>query len=743
MRSPLPPYFRLILEQVDHAIALFDSAGVLALFNSKLVQLWGVSSECLEQLTCEELVSEVISQGIWSLEQGQQFKQAVQTTGQTTGQTAVETALSFVQADGSTVEIYISPTSEAGRLCVFQTVEEQPIAAHPTPAPNLLESADPSRISDPIQAEIAARFGSVPPFFAPAQDTQVLENLWQQTLTAYLDNPLPALFKEKLFAYLSRYCTVPYCIVCHSCALRAMGWRAQQILELLTSPTPSEAEVNRHLDLLSAQPVPSHFPESDSALEQSLLWCSVTVFLGQEQSALCHTVLRDLLGTPAYQHLVTLIAYVKMCHVWMEAHPEVAYEADKRTQDHLGALLAEESGLGDFFATYTLQIQEQRQWSRCRVAIAERKQAIEALQQSEEKFRNLVEQTSDWVWEVNLDHAFTYVNPKVSQVLGYTPEELLGKTAFDLMEPDEAKRFTTLIDFYIARQEPFISLEERLLHKAGQPVMLETSGSPIFDGQGVLQGYRGISRDITERKQVEQEIRKALTKERELNELKSRFISMTSHEFRTPLSTILLSTEMLENYSQRLTEEKKQQHFQRLKTAIAHMTHLLDDVALLGKVEAGRFPLNQELTHLEEFCRDLIEEMQLSLGAGRKIDFTCQGRVALVWLDKKLLRSILSNLLSNALKYSPDDSSVQVRITCTTEIILKVQDQGIGIPLEDQKHLFESFYRAKNAANIQGTGLGLAIAQRCVALYQGQIEVTSELNVGTTFTVKLPLRDQN
>ncbi|MBD2000712.1 PAS domain-containing sensor histidine kinase [Leptolyngbya sp. FACHB-541] len=735
MRSPLSPSFNLILEQVDNAIALFDSSSTLTLFNSKLTQLWKISDSWLQtQPQCQQLLSELAVQGNWSLEDCQQFEQAVQATS--------EVVLTVRQQDNNTVEIHISSTTDAERLCIFRVSEEPPARLSERLCLDSSESVDHSSTIEAIQIEIAEKLGFVPPFFFPAQnDSQVLSTLWQQTLVFYLDNPLPVLFKEKLFAYLSRYCIVPYCMVCHSCALRLLGWQAQQILELLASPIPTEAEINQHLEFLLAQPKLSNFPESNSALEKGVLWCSVTIFLKRDQAALCYSTLRHLLRAGDYQNLITFIAYVKTCHLWMEAHPEVSYEMDKRAQDHLDVLLTEAPGLGDFFSIYTQQIQQQQHdLVQYPAAIAERRQAIAALQQSEEKFRNLVEQTSDWVWEVDLNQCFVYINPKVNQVLGYEPEELLGKTAFDLMQPDEAKRFATLINFYVTRQEPFTNLEERLLHRAGQSVVLETSGSPIFNAQGKLQGYRGISRDITARKQVEQEIRKALTRERELNELKSRFISMTSHEFRTPMSTILLSAEMLENYSQFLTEEKKQKHFRRLKTAIAHIVYLLDDVSLLGQVEGGKAKLSLELIHLEEFCRDLIEEVQGSIGAGRAIEFTCQGLSASIGLDKKLFRSVLSNLLSNALKYSSSDSTVQVRLTYQeTQVVLEVQDWGIGIPPEDQPRLFESFHRAKNVINIQGTGLGLAIAKRCVALHNGQIEVESTLNVGTTFRVRLPL----
>lgn len=372
--------------------------------------------------------------------------------------------------------------------------------------------------------------------------------------------------------------------------------------------------------------------------------------------------------------------------------------------------------------------------------IVERNRAEKALRESEEKFRNLVEQTSDWVWEVDENAAYTYVNPKVQEILGYEPAEILGKVTTDFMTTDEAKRFSTVTGYYLVNQEPFTQLEKTLLHKDGHPIIFESSGSPMWDQQGKLQGYRGITRDITERKRVEHEIRKALTKEKELNELKSRFVSMASHEFRTPLTTIMASAEALEHYSHKWSEEKKLCYLQRVQTTVKHMTRLLNDVLIIGKAEAGKLEFNPVPLDLKEFCQELVEELQLTTGANHTLNFVSQGSYADACMDEKLLRHILSNLLSNAIKYSPEGGNVYFSLSCHQGIAtFQIQDEGIGIPPEDQQRLFESFHRAKNVGNIPGTGLGLAIVKRSVMAHNGKISVSSEMKKGTTFTVILPL----
>lgn len=250
-----------------------------------------------------------------------------------------------------------------------------------------------------------------------------------------------------------------------------------------------------------------------------------------------------------------------------------------------------------------------------------------------------------------------------------------------------------------------------------------------------------VVRDITERKRVEAEIRSALKKEKELSELKSRFVNITSHEFRTPLTTILSSTELLQIYGCKWTEEKKLQHLQRIQTAVKHMVGLMDDVLLIGKAEAGKLYCNFMQLELVHFCRDLVEEMQLTT-SNHTIIFRAHQSCLYADTDEKLLRHILTNLLSNAIKYSPTGSTVQFELCEQGEAIFHVQDEGIGIPAEAQTQLFNSFYRASNVGTISGTGLGLAIVKKSVELLAGKIMLQSEVKVGTKFTVSIPLHRQ-
>ncbi|MBW4670198.1 MAG: response regulator [Cyanomargarita calcarea GSE-NOS-MK-12-04C] len=275
------------------------------------------------------------------------------------------------------------------------------------------------RTSEQINAEIKARFGFVPPFFGPAEQTpQVLENLWQQTLSAYVNNPLPALFKEKLSAYLSRFCAVPYCMICHSCTLRPLGMSARQVLKLLESRIPTVTEIDEHLKVLAARPNSLRvWPDSDSTLETSLLYCAIFIALASEEALHCQKELRRILGVN-YQHLIAFIAYVKTCHVWVETHPEIAYEADQRVIDHLAPLLEEEPDLADFFQNYQERVRRESQSRAAHLAeLTTRKRQEEAKLIQAERERLVVQIAQRIRQSLNLGEILSTTVSEVQQFL--------------------------------------------------------------------------------------------------------------------------------------------------------------------------------------------------------------------------------------------------------------------------------------------------------------------------------------
>ncbi|MEO8892414.1 MAG: PAS domain-containing sensor histidine kinase [Coleofasciculaceae cyanobacterium] len=331
------------------------------------------------------------------------------------------------------------------------------------------------------------------------------------------------------------------------------------------------------------------------------------------------------------------------------------------------------------------------------------------------------------------------VNQFTQNLFGYSEEELINKPISTIIcDENFLNQINNRANYGVG--EFFKNVEINCLKKNQESILVAFSCSAVPTELQGLKNFVYIGRDISERKQIEAEMSKALDRERELRELKSDFVSMASHEFRTPLTSILSSTELLEKYSDVWTEERKQKHYRRIENSIKRMTELVDDVLIISKAEAGKIEFNPQPLIIKNFCETLVEEIQLSLDTKYRINFTYSGQVNSVCLDEKLVIHILNNLLTNALKYSPQETIVHFSCICQQqEVIFEIQDEGIGIPLEDQKRLFESFHRARNVGNIPGTGLGLTIVQKSVNLHNGKISLVSQVGVGTTFQVILPL----
>ncbi|BAY15942.1 two-component hybrid sensor and regulator [Nostoc sp. HK-01] len=249
-------------------------------------------------------------------------------------------------------------------------------------------------------------------------------------------------------------------------------------------------------------------------------------------------------------------------------------------------------------------------------------------------------------------------------------------------------------------------------------------------------------RQVNQTLQVRVDERTAeLVKANEINQFRSEFVSMLSHDIRQPLNTILLAAGLLQNNEDKLTQEKKRNHLQMIRTAIKNMAQMLDEVSLIGRADSGKFQCDLEPLDLEIFCRQLVEEAQLSLkDKNLTLVFASYGGVGEAVLDETLLRHILGNLLGNAIKYSLPNGKIQFElIGQENSVMFRFQDWGIGIPKQDQKRMFQPFQRAENVGRIPGTGLGLAIVKKCVDAHGGEIMVNSEVGVGTTFIVTLPL----
>jgi PAS domain S-box-containing protein len=300
-----------------------------------------------------------------------------------------------------------------------------------------------------------------------------------------------------------------------------------------------------------------------------------------------------------------------------------------------------------------------------------------------------------------------------------------------------------VIDITIRKKQESVVLEQK---KELEKVTTEIKKMNSELEQKVEDRTKMLREALTELEKSKAELNEAFENEKELSELKSRFVTMASHEFRTPLSTILSSAYLLEKYNGYKPDSKIEKHIQRIKGAVGGMKSILEDFLSLGKLEEGLVQTNLEKISASDFIEEvqnLVQDLDALLKTDQKIEILNNVN-AEVWVDKNLLKNILINLLSNAIKFTNERSTITV--SCLLEnsnLILSVLDRGIGISEEDQQHLFERFFRAKNASNIQGTGLGLHIVAKYLELVNGRIEMESKIDEGSTFTVYIPQSTSN
>lgn len=369
---------------------------------------------------------------------------------------------------------------------------------------------------------------------------------------------------------------------------------------------------------------------------------------------------------------------------------------------------------------------------------------VSSLTAAKKYIDKIITSMADALLVTNASGIIKTVNPFAQDLFGYSQDELLNQPISKIIFQENFLDQTR--NFSYSNPGRFIKdVEVFCQTKTGEQICISFSCSAIQTEIEGLQNFVYIGRDISDRKRVEAQMMRALERERELRELKSDFVSMASHEFRTPLTAIFSSAELLQHYGSIWPEEKKLKHYHRIESAVRRMTGLLDDVLLYSKAEAGKLQFNPAPLVLKNLCSDLVEELQLGIGKNHKITWIYSGPCNNAYIDEKLLLHILTNLLSNAIKYSPSSTTIFFSCFCdqeNKEIIFEIKDEGIGIPPEDKARLFESFHRAKNVGDIPGTGLGLAIVQKSVELHAGKITVNSEVGVGTTFRVTLPLNSK-
>ena len=384
---------------------------------------------------------------------------------------------------------------------------------------------------------------------------------------------------------------------------------------------------------------------------------------------------------------------------------------------------------------------------RHKILERERKKSEEALLESEARFRRLVESSSDWIWEVNTDVVYTYVSPKIEEILGYKPEEVTGRRPFDLMPPEEAERMKTAFRSALAKEEPIVTLENVSKHRDGNLVTIETGAVPIFDLHGELKGYQGVNRDITERKRAETERKRLQDQLQEAKKMEAiaTLAGGIAHQFNNALTPITVNLQLLE--MDMVESEKSANYIKAMKDStqrIVQLTNQLLAYARGGKYQAG-------IIYLDEFVKDTLPLLYHTIDSSIHVETDFFHDVSRVRADTVQLQMVLSAILSNAsesiegigyirISIHNEDVSRDFARGCPglqpgRYVCLKIEDNGKGMDEETRTRVFEPFFSTK----FQGRGLGMAAVYGIIRNHGGWISLDSEMGRGTVVQIYLPV----
>ncbi len=380
----------------------------------------------------------------------------------------------------------------------------------------------------------------------------------------------------------------------------------------------------------------------------------------------------------------------------------------------------------------------------------------EEIGKSEKKLET-VKEGSDQILELALDAVITIGsdgmvqgwNPRAEELFGFSKSEAIGKRLSELIIPTQHREgHERGMDHYNKTGEgPVLGnrIEITAINREGHEFPVELTVIPVRGDNEMT--FTAFVRDISVRIKAEEELKEALERQKKLAEMKSKFVSMTSHEFRTPLTSISSNVELLQYYLKDEPEEKRgklQKNFNRILGEIGRLTNLMNDILLLGRLESGKIPFKPGLIDVEALCRSLVHDRFSRMDDGRSVEFSVYGKPKEYWIDENIYTHVISNILSNAFKYSKGKDNPQMKLNFNKEsFTIEVTDYGMGIPLEEQEGIFETFTRGTNVENIQGTGLGLPIVRQFTQMHKGDVYFISNPGVETKFIVTQPYIEHN
>jgi len=589
--------------------------------------------------------------------------------------------------------------------------------------------------TDAFSAEVRSRFGVLPNFFCTAASAPgLIQQLWGFAKAGYLDNPLPSLFKERLFVHLSRFCEIRYCIVRHVGFLVGQGrpagdaWAQPQTIEeviaLLSRPVPDAEGLDRSLAFLESTPGPVAIPEPEAGIEGPLFDALTIMFVDPRGAERAQVAIAHAVGESTFEILTAFLAFIRTAHYWTETHPTLGYEAD------MVAMLRDHPVL----ARLMLDTSE-AEWAHSRRAL---RRALEdlritsgALRSSEERFRVLVMATSDMLYRMSPDWAEMRAfdgrgflsdtsAPDSNWLLRYIPE-------------GEQARVTAVIRAAIAAKGVF-ELEHRVIRDDGGLGWVWSRALPILSDEGEIVEWLGAALNLTARKNAEDALRDG-------DRRKDQFLATLAHELRNPLASLRSGLETLKRTTP--DSEAYGRTVKIMDRQLNMLVHLVDDLLDVSRITSGKIQLRRAKVSLqsvlaasEEASRTIIDARTHHLVMG-----ACEDEL-IVDGDFDRLVQIFSNLLSNAAKYTDKAGTIEVKLRREGDrAVITISDNGIGIPAEDLSNIFELFaqVRSHHGHADGGLGIGLSLVQQLVEMHGGSVQATSSgASQGSKFTVSLP-----
>lgn len=441
--------------------------------------------------------------------------------------------------------------------------------------------------------------------------------------------------------------------------------------------------------------------------------------------------------------------YIQVCNESTGGDSEEAPVTAQGLRDVIGRLHDE------FYIEYPCHSPTQKRWFTMRATrfewggyvrlivshqnVTEFKLVVEQLRENQSRLQGIMDNVADGIVTTDENGTIEAINPSGAQIFGGTQDELIGKTLFALI--DDGDNNVLLSNLLTHRATYRHEVTGYRLSGESFPMYIAVSDVHMHSRRF----FTAILQDLTDRKRVEKELleterlRLALDKEKELRELKSRFVSTMSHELRTPLAAIRLANDMLIKFGEQVDAAERAEYTETIRSQSLHLTHMVNDILRLSKTESVGPEFRPEPVSMDVICRTVLKEIQMTLGAKHAVVFINPDRPINGLLDENLVYRALVNLMANAVKYSPEGTEIRLELSrIDHQIIIRVCDHGIGIPEEDLENLFQPFHRAANAQTIYGTGLGLYIVKQAVEMHNGTIGVETKVGQGTIFTIRLP-----